>query len=267
MNGWTLKWFKAIKGMMNPAPAAENISENLCSPASWGLGLATKKLSLLKELQFLQLVLYIIFFLLIFPVLRHDWLLRLFSDIFLLNALLVAISAGGKEIRWKWLYWFLFAGAVVLSILHVAPIYPGWHPLFFILARVFDIMLFLGILVTILAFIFESPHVTPDTIFAAVVTYLIIAFTFGLIYLLLFSLAPQSFNLPPPAEMDSFGLLQGTMVYYSLVIISTLGLGDIVPLTHLARTLTVLEAVTGQFFVAILVAWLVGRFIAQERKS
>ncbi len=226
-----------------------------------------KKLTLLKELRFLQLVLYIVIFLLIFPVLRHDWLLRLFSDIFLLNALLVAISAGGKEIRWKWLYWLLFAGAVVFSALHITPYYPELHPLFFILSLIFDILLYLRILATILSFIFESSQVTPDTICAAIVTYLLIAFTFGQGYQLLFFLAPQSFNLPPPPTLDSLGLLQGTMAYYSLVIITTLGLGDIVPMTYLARMLTALEAMTGQFFVAVLVAWLVGRFISQERKS
>ena len=225
--------------------------------------MAEKKLTLLKELRFLQLIFYIVFFLLIFPTLSHDWLLRLFSGIFLLNTLLVSISAGGKEIRWKWLYWIFFGGAILFSILYVTPIYPELHPLFFILASTFDILLLLSCLGTILSFIFESPRVTPDTIFAAVVAYLMIAFTFGLIYLLLFFLAPQSFNLTPPTTVASIGLLQGTMLYYSLVIITTLGLGDIVPLTHLARLLTVLESMTGQFFVAILVAWLVGRFISQ----
>jgi len=48
------------------------------------------------------------------------------------------------------------------------------------------------------------------------------------------------------------------MVYFSLVTIATLGYGDIVPKMPLSRFVAALEAVVGQFYIAILVAWLVG---------
>lgn len=48
------------------------------------------------------------------------------------------------------------------------------------------------------------------------------------------------------------------MVYFSL---ATLGYGDILPSSPFTQMLAVLEAVIGQFFMAVLVAWLVGMFI------
>ena len=106
---------------------------------------------------------------------------------------------------------------------------------------------------------------TLDTIFAAVVAYLMIAFTFAQAYMLLHSLQPQSFNLSAQLTPTSYNIFEANMIYYSLIVITTVGIGDIAPLTPVARTLTAIEAMTGQFFVAILVAWLVGRFISQSK--
>lgn len=56
------------------------------------------------------------------------------------------------------------------------------------------------------------------------------------------------------------------MVYFSFVTMSTLGYGDIAPQTPLARTLAWMQAVTGQFYIAVLVARLVAE-LRLNRKS
>ena len=142
---------------------------------------------------------------------------------------------------------------------------PGHRLVFLRLAVGCDIFLLLVCLAAVLSFIFESPEVTLDTIFAAVVAYLMIAFIFAQAYMLLHSLQPQSFNLSAPVTPTSYHIFEDNMVYYSLIVITTVGIGDIAPLTPVARALTAIEAMTGQFFVAILVAWLVGRFISQSK--
>jgi hypothetical protein len=53
-------------------------------------------------------------------------------------------------------------------------------------------------------------------------------------------------------------------IYYSFVTITTLGYGDITPITDLANSFSFLEAVTGQLYIAILIARLVGIHIAQS---
>ena len=61
---------------------------------------------------------------------------------------------------------------------------------------------------------------------------------------------------------------QGSLaLYYSLVTISTLGYGDVVPTSGVSRMLAAAQAVTGQTYLAVLVARLVGLQIAQSRKS
>ena len=56
-------------------------------------------------------------------------------------------------------------------------------------------------------------------------------------------------NQPLPAYSD--------MVYFSFVTMSTLGYGDIRPQTPAAKTLAWMQAVLGQFYLAVLVAWIV----------
>ena len=54
------------------------------------------------------------------------------------------------------------------------------------------------------------------------------------------------------------------LAYYSFVTLTTLGYGDITPATPYARALSNLEAIFGQFYIAILVAALVGIYIANR---
>lgn len=226
--------------------------------------MGAKPRAMLKELRFLQLTLYIIFFLFASPFFGQDWILRLFSSIFLLNALLVSISASWKTVHMKWLLWILFGAAVIFTALFLSPLVPTKRLMFLKLAIGCDVLVLLVCLGAILAFIFASTQVTLDTIFAAVVAYLIIAFTFAQAYMLIHLFSPQSFNLLTEVSPAAFNNYHSEMFYYSLIVITTVGIGDIVPQTQIARTLTVLEAIIGQFFVAVLVAWLVGRFISQS---
>ena len=54
------------------------------------------------------------------------------------------------------------------------------------------------------------------------------------------------------------------LLYYSFVTISTLGYGDITPVTRLARSLCIIEAVIGQLYLVVSVAWLVGMHVSQK---
>ena len=53
-------------------------------------------------------------------------------------------------------------------------------------------------------------------------------------------------------------------LHFSIVTITTLGYGDITPLTPLAKTVSYMEAVTGQIYIAVLIARLVGLHIAHS---
>ena len=118
-----------------------------------------------------------------------------------------------------------------------------------------------GCILVVLAYIFRSPRVTLDVILAAVTVYLLIAISFATIYNIAFQFDFRSFRLPEWIEAGPAEVLRTEMIYFSLVTLATLGYGDILPSSPFTQMLAVLEAVIGQFFMAVLVAWLVGMFI------
>ena len=54
-------------------------------------------------------------------------------------------------------------------------------------------------------------------------------------------------------------------IYFGFVTLTTLGYGDVTPVSHLARSMTMIIAVTGQLYMTILIAMLVGKFLAQSK--
>ena len=108
----------------------------------------------------------------------------------------------------------------------------------------------------------RSNVVTFDSIFGALSAYLLFGLAWGLSYWALHMVSPETFRFPDqntpvdsaaPAKVAEFS----QFIYYSFVTMSTLGYGDITPVGRISRTLTWMQAVTGQFYVAVFIAWLV----------
>jgi voltage-gated potassium channel len=218
----------------------------------------------LKELRFLQLTCYALVLLIISPLLSGSLTLNILGQGLLLNSLLVALSAGEPRVRLKWLLWSLWGTGVLCYLLSAVGVAPALTPMFHLLEIILASLLLLGCITVTLTFIFRNHRVTLDTIFAAVMNYLLLAFIYAQFYQFLLFWNPQSFKLPVLASPDTYKIFRTDITYFSLVTISTLGYGDIVPQTATAKMVVVVEAVMGQFFVAILVAWLVGTFISQN---
>jgi hypothetical protein len=100
-----------------------------------------------------------------------------------------------------------------------------------------------------------------DTIYGALSVYLLIAFVWGVGYMLLEKLHPGSLALgvmhQPNQQIDWTDCM-----FYSFVTLTSLGYGDIVPLSPQSRSLSILESVSGTMFVAVLIARLVGLYSA-----
>ena len=131
----------------------------------------------------------------------------------------------------------------------------------FILEHSFDIIFFTYIAVHILKFILRQRIITAEMIYAALSVYLIFGLAWASIYQVIEIWKPDSFILSNPDEpkQDYF-----QMWYFSMVTLTTLGYGDIAPATMVARVFVVLEAIMGQFYLAILIASLIGRGVAQK---
>jgi hypothetical protein len=104
--------------------------------------------------------------------------------------------------------------------------------------------------------------VTGETISLSISVYLLLGMCWALLYILIFLRRPEAFSFGGSPELGaqlaahpelSFPIL----IYFSLTTLSTIGFGDITPVTLQARYSAVAEGITGQFYLAILVARLV----------
>lgn len=101
--------------------------------------------------------------------------------------------------------------------------------------------------------------ISVTTLFGSVSGYLFIGLIFANAYLLVELLIPNSFNgLKQQNEVEA--------IYFSFITLTTVGYGEIVPLKPLSQTITWLEAVIGQLYLAMIIGLLVGRFEAHRVK-
>jgi len=116
----------------------------------------------------------------------------------------------------------------------------------------------------------KTDGVTVDTIIGAVCAYLMIGAVFGFLYSLTELTIPGSFFASSNNGANSSPLHHRdfpNLVYYSFVTLSSLGYGDIIPVSRMARLLSWTESVFGQFYMAILVARLVALQLSSRRKK
>jgi hypothetical protein len=110
--------------------------------------------------------------------------------------------------------------------------------------------------------LFRQRSVTSNMIFGAIVAYLLAAVGFAYLFEVevLERLQPGAFSgIPEGASAEALG---DALLYFSLVTLTTLGYGDIVPRSGVARPLAVLEGVFGTLYLAVMIARLVGLHIA-----
>ena len=144
-----------------------------------------------------------------------------------------------------------------------------WSPYFVesnlyvvIVGSLCGVMFFAYMIVNILLFIYKQDKVTRDLVTGAVVVYLLMAIMWTFMYRVVETVHPGSFTIPTTDIHERM-----RFIYFSLVTITTLGYGDIVPKTSLATSLATLEAVVGQLYLVTTVALLVGIRVSQSTES
>ena len=165
--------------------------------------------------------------------------------------------------------WILAAPAAMERIL-VLTVAPTAH---FYLMSAICWMLFLGYITWVeLRSVLEQRQVTGETISMAISVYLLMGVTWAMLYVVILETNPQSlyFQQFPGLSIDVAPSAHTNLllfVYFSLSTLSTLGFGDIMPVSLPARYAAVAEGITGQLYLAILVARLVSMQLSESRKS
>ncbi|HEX6131539.1 MAG TPA: potassium channel family protein [Actinomycetota bacterium] len=134
-------------------------------------------------------------------------------------------------------------------------------------AQVAGIVFLAMVAIDIARSVLSAEEVTADLLLAAASLYLLLGFAWSRVYMLMEVSWPGSFEFParlgyvadsPLAEVSA-------LVYFSFVTLTTLGYGDVTPVSEAARRVAIAEAIVGQLFIAITVARLVGTYAATRR--
>jgi hypothetical protein len=120
---------------------------------------------------------------------------------------------------------------------------------------------FLIAIVVLVMKIFSEKVITAETIKGGIAVYFMMGFLWAFLYSLLILLAPDSISFPMGSVEYS------EITYFSFTTLTTLGYGDVTPVSWLARNLTILESTFGQIYLTVLIARLVGLHIAGSRNT
>lgn len=187
--------------------------------------------------------------------------------VFLIVTLLASISAFSDQKR-------VSSIAIVLGVAAVALRWATY------ISDSYTLLLFSGsigalffafIAVLILAAVLRDHTVTGDTISGALCVYFLVAMVWALLFALMDKVHPGSFQITTGETITvdpkyPHSLPVSVFLYFSLITLSTVGYGDIIPLTASARGLAALEGIIGQFYLAVLVARLVGLYTSRGQR-
>ena len=211
--------------------------------------------------RFLFLLISLLSLILIAPLLGEYVNLNTLSDIIITAIFLSAIYAISKKER----YFFI-------SLLLLLPVLVAiWlshfvnTPFLRLVGNCCGILFFAFTIIIILSAIFRENEVTLDVIYGAIAVYLLMALMWAFIYEVIDTLKPNAFSVTGEALEVS----RHHFFYYSFVTITTVGYGDITPVSLVARSFSILEMLIGQIYLVVLIARLVGIHISQsiDRKS
>ena len=154
---------------------------------------------------------------------------------------------------------FVIVG-IVMNSLHVV-----WPVTALIIGAMMSLLAFM-VLATggVFRQIAASNVLSPNRIIGAICVYLLIGVIWSVAYALLEIAVPGSFE---GLTNEMSPVWNPDWVYYSFVTLTSLGYGDLLPLTNSARTLSYMETVVGQFYLAIMVAGLVGAYLSAKSES
>ncbi len=182
--------------------------------------------------------------------------------------LLSAAYAAARSRASRIATWGLLTPLILIWFLDLA---TGPNSIAIAIARHAFGIAFVGfVILLILGHLFATDRVKVDTIAASLCIYFLIAIVWAEIFSIMEIANPGSFVVisgdTPDVRLEVGGEGTAMALYYSLVTMTTLGYGDIVPKTAPARMFAAMEAVTGQMYLAVLVARLVGIHIVHSRE-
>ena len=186
---------------------------------------------------------------------RYDWF-RLLAVMVFIAALYAALGRG----RVTLVAFLLGTPAIVIHLANVA----GHLQTLASASATLGVIFLAFVTVVFVWTVLSDPKVTGDTLAGAIAAYLLVGITYGLAYGLVATWSPGAFrNTIEPGRV----IHPGDLIFFSFITLTTVGYGDIIPLDGQARSLVILESVTGIMYPAVLIGRLIGLHISRRVES
>ena len=209
------------------------------------------------ENRFLILFIGILCLIFVSPLLGSEFRVALLIDFFysfLFISCVFAVSSNKKYAIFSTLF-----GLPFLALTWGSHFYT--FPKTFVVASSFSGIIFIGSIIFMLfRHVLRQKKVSPEVIYGAIVVYLLLGIFCALCYGIIGGIIPNGFYFGNEFIGDS----RMRFLYFSYITMTTLGYGDITPVAPIARSLAMLEAIIGQIYLVVMIAWLVGMNVSQS---
>lgn len=210
-----------------------------------------------------------------FELLLAGLILHLFTGIFIrnlflysaiiwpVNMIILALAGFGvfaKKGKWKNLLRNLLFLPVL--ILPLGAHYFRHHPNYFLLLSVVYVAFFLLIFWELIRFLIKPGYINADIISAAACGYFLLVEIATFLFQSLFYQNPASLK---GVNTTYHATIYNDLVYFSSIIITTIGLGDITPTAYYTKLLTAFLGIAGQFYSVVLVGIVISKFVSKEK--
>jgi len=202
----------------------------------------------------LLLVCTFIFILPIFPVTAHKMLFNSFLTVIFLTAVAVMDK-----------YRRLFFTVAFINIIFEW-IVAGMHMLILAgISNVLNILFFIFVVIRMIIQIAKTKKVTARVIMESINGYMLLGLVFSLLVAIVMLFQPEAFSFPHAgAALEEPVSYLSEYIYYAFVNFTTLGYGDIIPKVPFAKSMAILMSVTGQIYLAVIIAMLVGKYVGSS---
>ena len=236
-------------------PSAAGVSRTLMSPT-----IQSQRESDVSSHRFFFLFLFLLAALILYPYAEGS---RLgYYTLRFLGSAVIFLSVYAVSFRRRLLVLALVLAVPAFYLRIVVPkANPTWFSVFnMVLSFAFDVF----IVVAIFRRVFSREQANSETIFGALCIYLLVGFSFASVYHMVSAMQPGAFYLDPHANFhavpDRFDF-----IYYSFGTMTCLGAAGITPVSAHARAISIVEAILGVLYLAVLVARLMGAYRAGSK--
>ena len=205
----------------------------------------------------LLLVIFTIFIIPLFPI---EWHRILYSIFFALIFLLSALALSKYRVK-------IFNLAIIIVLIEWISVFLNLS-IISTISFLANILFFILLVILFIQQIAKADTVTPQVIMESINGYLMLGMSFSILIGLVCIIDPTAFSFKHlTGAIDPSISYVSNYFYFGFVTLTTLGYGDVVPLTPAARSLSIFTSITGQMYVAIIIALIVSKYLSQKQKD